>query len=167
MISRLSTLIAAFLLWLTPALADNTVVICKKDMTLRVIDSEHKVVFQTGIACGTNRGNKTRRGDHKTPEGSFKINQIVPSSYWDHDFKDGKGKIKGAYGPWFMRLAVPGFTHIGIHGTHDPASIGHRASEGCVRLKNSELIKLHKLVNIGTRVIILPESQAFDHSRNY
>lgn len=149
------------------AFAGNTVVICKKDMTLRVIDDDNHIIFRTGIACGTNIGNKTRRGDRKTPEGSFRINQIVASSYWDHDFKDGKGKIKGAYGPWFMRLAVPGFTHIGIHGTHDPASIGHRASEGCIRLKNSELIKLHDLVDIGTRVIILPERQTFDSTKTY
>lgn len=164
---KLFIILTALLIAVSSALAANTVVICKADMKLRVIDDSGKVVFTTGIACGTNRGNKTRRGDHKTPEGTFKINQIAPSSSWDHDFRDGKGKIKGAYGPWFMRLAVPRFTHIGIHGTHDPKSIGKRASEGCIRVENSRLNMLRKLVNVGTRVVILPEKTAFDPSKKY
>ena len=43
---------------------------------------------------------------------------------------------------------------IGIHGTHDPASIGTRASEGCIRLENSQVEALKKLVCVGTKVVI-------------
>lgn len=164
---RFLSFFIAIVMSITVAMAGNTVVICKKDMKLRVIDNTGKVVFTTGIACGVNRGNKTRRGDHKTPEGSFKICQIAPSSGWTHDFRDGKGSVKGAYGPWFMRLAVPKFTHIGIHGTHDPASIGHRASEGCVRVENNNLKKLRQMVGIGTKVVILPENEPFNATKKY
>lgn len=43
---------------------------------------------------------------------------------------------------------------IGIHGTHDPASIGTRASEGCIRLENGNLQKLKPYVKVGMKVTV-------------
>src|SRR5207249_7189562 len=31
---------------------------------------------------------------------------------------------------------------IGIHGTNDPASIGHAASHGCIRLANWDVVQI-------------------------
>lgn len=74
----------------------------------------------------------------------------------DARFGDGKGEIRGAYGSHFIRLKTPGHCGIGIHGTHDPASIGTRATEGCVRLNNSDLLELvKKYVYVGMPVVIL------------
>jgi hypothetical protein len=42
----------------------------------------------------------------------------------------------------------------GIHGTNDPASIGHAASHGCVRLRNEDIEKLYDMVPVGTPVYI-------------
>jgi len=42
----------------------------------------------------------------------------------------------------------------GIHGTNDPASIGHAASHGCVRLRNEDVEKLYDMVPVGTPVYI-------------
>ena len=72
-----------------------------------------------GVAVGKNAGDKQRAGDMRTPEGSFTVEQVQDASWWSHDFGDGKGEIKGAYGPWFIRLKT-GWRGIGIHGTHDP-----------------------------------------------
>jgi len=112
------------------------------------------------IALGKNPGDKQRRGDTRTPEGKFSIMQIQRSGSWTHDFKDDKGEIAGAYGPWFLRFGTGEtrmrWTGIGIHGTHDPASIGTLATEGCIRLKNEDLEELKKLVEVGTVVRILP-----------
>lgn len=84
----------------------------------------------------------------------FEVIQIQNASYWTHDFRDGKGEIKGAYGPWFIRLET-GWRGIGIHGTHDPSSIGTAASEGCIRMKNEDVQRLHeKYVKIGLKVFI-------------
>lgn len=91
----------------------------------------------------------------KTPEGTFTIRSIEDSQKWGHDFKDGKGYIRGAYGPWFMRLSYG--SGIGIHGTHDPLSMGKRATEGCIRLRNEDLRKLREMVKVGTKVHILPD----------
>jgi lipoprotein-anchoring transpeptidase ErfK/SrfK len=95
-------------------------------------------------------------GDNRTPEGDFTISSIEDSRSWTHDFRDGKGAIRGAYGPWFIRLATPGWKGIGIHGTHDPDSIGTAVTEGCIRLKNADLIRLAAWISVGIPVTINP-----------
>lgn len=136
------------------------IVISKQDLSLALVDSTGNAVVSYGIACARNYGNKERRGDHKTPEGTFKINQLLNSRGLTHDFGDGKGPVRDAYGPWFLRLDVPGYIDIGIHGTHLPESIGTRATEGCIRLRNDDIIDLKGRVKVGTPVIILPDKES-------
>ena len=136
------------------------IVIDKQDFTLNLIDEKGNSIVEYGIACAINYGNKEKKGDHKTPEGTFKINQLLNAKGLSHDFKDGKGPIKDAYGPWFLRLNVPGFIDIGIHGTPFPESIGSRATEGCIRLKNEDILDLKPRVKVGTTVIILPDPES-------
>ena len=132
------------------------IVVDKETLSLKLFDYSGSEVNSYGISCGKNPGNKGRIGDLKTPEGIFHITEIEEASTWGHDFKDGKGKIEGAYGPWFLRLEVPGHKGIGIHGTHKPESIGTRDTEGCIRLKNEDIADLKEKVNIGSVVIVLP-----------
>lgn len=134
------------------------ILISKTELTLALVDSCGNAIVTYGIACSKYYGNKERKGDNKTPEGKFKITQLLNSKSIPHDFHDGKGPIVGAYGPWFMRLSVPGFNDIGIHGTHLPESIGTRATEGCIRLRNEDVLDLKKRVRVGTDVIILPDA---------
>ena len=117
------------------------------------------VVQSWPIALGKNAGQKEVVGDMKTPNGSFPVDEVLGSSDWTHDFGDGKGEIAGAYGPYFISLdtsALSGgaWDGIGIHGTHDPASIGTRASEGCIRMNNEDLCALKEHVNVGMQVMI-------------
>ncbi len=133
------------------------IVISKADFQLTLVSSDGQAIRQYGCAVARNFGPKEKRGDHKTPEGIFKINELLNSKSIPHDFHDGKGPIIGAYGPWFLRLDVPGFRDIGIHGTHLPESIGSRATEGCIRLKNEDILDLKSRIRLGTEVIILPE----------
>ena len=125
----------------------------KQRMTLSLFNTLGKVVFHAPMACGKNYGHKQRSGDMRTPEGLFQVQQIQKSDYWVHDFGDGKGVIEGAYGPYFIRLKT-GFKGIGIHGTHAPNSIGTRATEGCIRLRNEDVERLRPLVVIGMPVVI-------------
>lgn len=133
------------------------IVVNKQFLNLSLVDSTGTVLKQYGIACAVNYGNKSVRGDNKTPEGIFKINQVLNSHGLTHDFGDGKGEIPDAYGPWFLRLDVPEFNGIGIHGTHLPESIGTRTTEGCVRMRNEDVMELKELVFVGTPVIILAD----------
>ena len=130
----------------------------KQKLTLTLIAPGGRIERAYRIACGENYGNKTKKGDHRTPEGRFPINQLLNSAGLSHDFGDGKGPVPNAYGPWFLRLDVPGYITIGIHGTHLPESIGSRATEGCIRLRNDEILDLKERVEVGTPVVILPDS---------
>lgn len=136
-----------------------SILIKKSEFKLKVLDNGN-VIETFGCALGKNTGDKEKSGDMKTPNGTFKVIEVCDASYWTHDFKDGKGEIKGAYGPWFFYLdtnekSKGQWDGIGIHGTHDPASIGTLASEGCIRLLNDnvELLKT-KYIKVGTMVTI-------------
>jgi len=124
----------------------------------------NELVKNYPIAIGKNPGDKQKVGDGRTPEGDFYISEIQDSRNWVHDFRDGKGPIKGAYGPWFLRLYTgaeqtnsgKAWSGIAIHGTHDPNSIGTMKTEGCVRMHDADIEELKKLVRIGTPVSIVP-----------
>ena len=130
----------------------------KQKLTLSLIQPGGRIERDYRIACGENYGNKTKKGDHRTPEGRFPINQLLNAAGLSHDFGDGKGPIPNAYGPWFLRLDVPGFITIGIHGTHLPESIGSRSTEGCIRLRNEDILDLKERVVLGMPVVILPDT---------
>lgn len=136
---------------------ERYIVIDKPNLRMYLIEKED-TLMNVPICAGRNYGNKMRSGDSKTPEGTFYISQIQDSRLWEHDFGDGMGMRKNAYGPWFLRLKTPKWTSIGIHGTCFPSSIGTRDSEGCIRLLNEDLMKLKKLVNVGTKVVILKDN---------
>lgn len=143
------------------------IIVDKEQMLLHLMDYKGNEIETYSICCGKNYGDKQVIGDMKTPEGIFRITDIEDASTWGHDFKDGKGRIEGAYGPWFLRLAVPGHKGIGIHGTHKPESIGTRDTEGCIRLRNNDIEKLKDRVNPGMVVIVLPSYNDLAATKNY
>lgn len=133
----------------------NHIVVDKIAHTLTLFRS-NEFVRQFDIAVGKGHGNKSRSGDFRTPEGTFPVVQFHDASSWVHDFGDGKGIIEGAYGPIFIRLDTTPWRGIGIHGTHDPKSIGTDATEGCIRMHNDELVELTNMIDLDTTVTILP-----------
>ena len=114
------------------------------------------------VCVGKMKGQKQKKGDMKTPEctpeNPFVITEIVDASNWEHDFGDGRGSIL-SYGHWFMRLKTPGFTGIGIHGsTNNESSVPGRGSEGCIRLRDDDLLQLKEnYAFVGMRVVILAD----------
>ena len=157
----------------------------KKDYKLELFEKgKNEPVRTYGIAVAKNAGDKQRTGDNRTPTSwgkavdipksykgaeagkasatvPFRVEEVCDASSWTHDFGDGKGVIAGAYGPWYISLDT-GWDGIGIHGTHDPASIGTMASEGCIRLKNNDVAELKNIIysdhkGVGTRVIVTEE----------
>ena len=144
-------------------IADAYREIIKSQSLLIIVEkSEYKLyLFKDGrefksydIAIGKNPGQKQKVGDWTTPIGEFKVDEMIDSSEWTHDFKDGNGEIEEAYGPWFISLETE-WDGIGIHGTHDPSSIGSMVSEGCIRMNNEEVAELKTLISVGVKVIII------------
>lgn len=128
------------------ATADSTfLVISKYELRLyvmRAANGDTTVLAHFPVCLSRNKGQKQKSGDMRTPETlpgqPFFIQEIVPASDWEHDFGDGRGKIR-AYGNWFMRLKTP-FSGIGIHGsTNNADKMPGRDSEGCIRLRDADL----------------------------
>jgi lipoprotein-anchoring transpeptidase ErfK/SrfK len=77
---------------------------------------------------------------HETPVGDFIIINKAPNP-------------GGPFGTIWMSLSKKSY---GIHGTNDPASIGHYVSLGCVRMFNEDVEELARTIPIGTAVSIRP-----------
>ncbi len=143
------------------------IVISKKELRLYVygkVGGDTVLLAKYPACLSLNKGQKQRRGDMKTPSCSaskpFYIKAIKPASSWYHDFKDGRGSIK-AYGAWFLSLNTPGHSGIGIHGsTNNESSVPGRASEGCIRLRDADIIQLkERFAYMHMPVIIKDENE--------
>src|SRR5262249_8316527 len=66
----------------------------------------------------------------------------------------------GEGNPMGARALYLGDTEYRIHGTNQPATIGHFVSSGSVRLANEDVQDLYSRVTLGTRVVVLPSSPA-------
>lgn len=149
-------IIALLSLFAFESQAGNRIVISKKDLTLYVISEEGETLYRCGIACGKVKGNKVHEGDSRTPEGHFSVLSISDSRHWL--FEPNGRRIPNCYGPWFIRVNVPEWGHhIGIHGTGSPRSIGTRASLGCIRCHNDDIVNVVKFVSVGDPISILPD----------
>lgn len=135
-------------------------VVDKGKMKVQVYDCYGRKEVEYGIACAKNFGTKHEKGDSRTPEGFFSVEGIYDSTDWL--FTDDNGVTspkKGQFGPRFIRLRIPTTSQIGIHGTCAPWSIGSRASHGCIRVTNENILKLVEIVEVGMPVIVNPGSR--------
>jgi hypothetical protein len=85
-----------------------------------------------------------------TPRGEFYIREKLSGYY------------SPAYGPRAFGLNArstvltdwPGGGFVGIHGTNEPQILPGRVSHGCVRMRNASIMRLFRLMPIGTPVHI-------------
>jgi lipoprotein-anchoring transpeptidase ErfK/SrfK len=90
-------------------------------------------------------------GDTPTPNGRFYLASLMQPPTPD--------SVYGAYA-----YGLSAFSNvlldweaggiIGLHGTNDPASIGHQASHGCIRMRNRDITRLVKILPLGTPIAI-------------
>jgi lipoprotein-anchoring transpeptidase ErfK/SrfK len=131
----------------------DVILVSKQDLKLRMLKYHDTTMLTFPIATGRNPGDKKESGDRKTPEGIFTVYAIHDASDWDYDFHDGKGKIKGTYGKYFIRFKE--HYHIGIHGTHLPETLGSRATDGCVRMHSESIEEIVPLVSRSKTLIVV------------
>jgi hypothetical protein len=99
-------------------------------------------IFSTRVGVG--------QSHYPTPRGHFYVREKL------------QGYYAPAYGPRAFglnaRSAVltdwPGGGFVGIHGTNQPHLIPGRISHGCIRVNNAAVMRLFRLVPIGTPVVI-------------
>jgi len=64
----------------------------------------------------------------------------------------------GPGNPLGARAMYLGGTVYRIHGTNDPTTIGKHVSSGCIRLTNDDVTDLYNRVQVGAKVIVLPQA---------
>lgn len=133
------------------------IVVDKVSMSVVLYDKYGREKQAYKMACSKRYGTKHKRRDNRTPEGFFSVEGIYDSTDWLYTNDDGiTSPIKGQFGPRFIRLKTPVTTQVGIHGTCSPWSLGRRASHGCIRLHNENILKLVEFAKPGMPVIVNP-----------
>ena len=92
----------------------------------------------------------TRRAEW--PDWHPPAEMIARQPYLPRYMAGGPGNPMGA------RALYLGSTIYRIHGTNAPHTIGQRVSSGCIRMTNEDVTDLYSRVNLGTRVVVLPQS---------
>jgi lipoprotein-anchoring transpeptidase ErfK/SrfK len=92
----------------------------------------------------------TRRAEW--PDWHPPAEMIARQPYLPRYMAGGPGNPMGA------RALYLGNTIYRIHGTNAPHTIGQRVSSGCIRMTNEDVTDLYSRVNIGTRVVVLPQT---------
>ena len=84
-----------------------------------------------------------------------------PDLFWDAegDRREGDDQAAGPNNPVGVVWIALNLEHYGLHGTPEPARIGHTESHGCVRLTNWDAARVAALVKPGTPVHV-PVTQA-------
>jgi lipoprotein-anchoring transpeptidase ErfK/SrfK len=54
----------------------------------------------------------------------------------------------------YTRFGFGGDGRIGLHGTNDPSGVGHDVSHGCIRMTNRAILRLSRMLPLGTPVTI-------------
>jgi lipoprotein-anchoring transpeptidase ErfK/SrfK len=62
----------------------------------------------------------------------------------------------GEGNPLGARAIYLGNTVYRIHGTNMPTTIGQKVSSGCIRMLNADVIDLYNRVEVGAKIIVLP-----------
>jgi lipoprotein-anchoring transpeptidase ErfK/SrfK len=63
----------------------------------------------------------------------------------------------GPGNPLGARALYIGGTQYRIHGTNAPETIGKNVSSGCIRLTNEDVEDLYERVQVGAKVVVLPQ----------
>jgi len=75
---------------------------------------------------------------------------IARQPYLPRWMAGGEGNPLGA------RAIYLGSTIYRIHGTNMPETIGQRVSSGCIRMLNEDVIDLYSRLDVGTKIVVLP-----------
>ena len=93
----------------------------------------------------TSRINTKRQAEIIQDEAIADNDYVTTRIMWLEGQEEGKNKGKGVDS--YQR-------YIYIHGTHEEGLIGQKASHGCIRMFNSDVIELFNDVKKGTKVYI-------------
>ena len=132
---------------------DITIQVSRDESSLRATRADGSVVFFAPVTTGSEHD--------PLPPGDFKVTGVSwhpvfhynPDLFWDAKASDTKATIKaGPNNPVGVVWIALSLEHYGLHGTPEPANVGHTESHGCVRLTNWDAARVAALVKPGTPV---------------
>ena len=93
-----------------------------------------------------------------TPTGEFEIFQMIVDPIWESPWT---GEVhppgpNSALGLRWIGFVAQDNGIIGFHGTPTVSSIGQAVSNGCVRLRNEDVLALFDHARMGMRVVVEP-----------
>jgi lipoprotein-anchoring transpeptidase ErfK/SrfK len=121
----------------------HTYLVVSTERTTLTLYRNGKVIFFTRVGTG--------KPSTPTPHGHFYIRDRLdgfPAGSIYGPIAFGTSALSNVETDW------PGGGVIGIHGTNEPSLIPGHPSHGCIRLPNWEIVKLAKLLPIGTPLTI-------------
>ena len=137
--------------------APGTVIIDTANTYLYFVLGDGKAI-RYGIGVGregfTWSGMETVTRKAEWPDWTPPAEMIARQPYLARFTAGGEGNPLGA------RAIYLGHTEYRIHGTNMPETIGTNVSSGCIRLLNADVIDLYSRVNVGTKIIVLPNRNA-------
>jgi lipoprotein-anchoring transpeptidase ErfK/SrfK len=122
-----------------------TIIVDNTQCVLTVLLGD-QVIKTYDVATGKN---------NSTPIGTFKIkDKLIDPVWYNKGTAVPAGSPDNVLGTRWMGLTTeePGY---GIHGTTAPESIGYQSTEGCVRMRNSDVEELYSIIPVGTEVTII------------
>jgi len=129
------------------------IVVDESEGWLRAYDAADKLVAAYTVTTGSEHD--------PLPIGDWKVKGVAynppyvynPDLFWDADDSDTKQHLPpGPNSPVGVVWIDLSKDHYGIHGTPQPALIGHTESHGCVRLTNWDAARLALMVSGRTKV---------------
>src|SRR3954454_386062 len=94
------------------------------------------------------------------PVGVGKSSTPTPGGkFWIREKLKGFGPVYGPLafgtGAYSTKLSDwPGGGVIGVHGTNEPNLVPGRPSHGCIRMRNKDILRLNRLMTLGTPLLI-------------
>lgn len=101
-----------------------------------------KRVFQARIGVG--------KPEWPTPRGEFYVRNVLTA--YDSPFYGPIAFGTSARSPVLTDWPAGGF--VGIHGTNRPELLPGRVSHGCIRMRNVDIVRLARLLPVGTPLTI-------------
>jgi hypothetical protein len=110
-------------------------------LTAQLLD-DGRVVFRAPVGVGQSRW--------PTPAGAFYVREKLTrfSSPFYGPIAFGTSARSAVLTDW------PSGGFVGIHGTNEPQLVPGRVSHGCIRLRNADIVRLSRLMPVGTPVTV-------------
>jgi lipoprotein-anchoring transpeptidase ErfK/SrfK len=135
--------------------APGTVIVDTPNTYLYYVLGNGKAI-RYGIGVGregfTWAGVKTVARKAEWPDWHPPTQMIARQPYLPRFTAGGPGNPLGA------RAMYLGSSEYRIHGTNDPTTIGKQVSSGCIRLTNEDVTDLYNRVQLGAKVVVLPQT---------